>query len=50
MAAEIGSSQPTVARAIGGLEEVGLLEIERRGQGKTNLYILKHTVKPKKRG
>lgn len=50
MAKEIGSSQPTIARAVGELENLGLLEIERRGQGKTNLYILKHTVKPKKRG
>ncbi len=50
MAAEIGTSQPTVARAIGELEDQGLLQIQRRGQGKTNLYILKYTIKPKKRG
>lgn len=49
MATELGSSQPTIARAIKELEEEGWLEIERRGQGKTNIYILKHTVTPKKK-
>ncbi len=48
MAEEIGSSQPTIARAIAELEQQGWLEIQRRGQGKTNIYILKHTVKPRK--
>lgn len=48
MAAELGTSQPTVARAVSDLEKHGLLAIQRRGQGKTNLYVLKFTVKSKK--
>jgi uncharacterized membrane protein len=48
MAEEIGSSKSTVGRAIQELEERGWLEIRRRGQGKTNLYILKYTVLPNK--
>src|SRR5690242_4128352 len=45
MAEDIGSSQPTIARAIKELEAQGWLEIQRRGQGKTNVYILKFTVR-----
>jgi DNA-binding GntR family transcriptional regulator len=48
MAEEIGSSKSTVGRAIQELEERGWLEIRRRGQGKTNLYILQYTVLPNK--
>src|SRR5262245_29517645 len=48
MAEEIGSSKSTVGRAIQELEEEGWLEIQRRGQGKTNLYVLKYTVVSKK--
>lgn len=48
MATELGSSQPTMARAIKELEDGGWLEIQRRGQGKTNIYVLKHTVTPPK--
>ena len=44
MAEEIGSSKSTVGRAVQELEEQGWLEIQRRGQGKTNLYILKYKV------
>ncbi len=47
MAEDLGTSQPTVSRALGELEGDGWLEIVRRGQGKTNVYILKHTVSPK---
>jgi len=52
MAEDIGTSQPTVHRAIKELQEHGWLEIERRGQGKTNIYILKYVVDKhlKKRG
>jgi DNA-binding MarR family transcriptional regulator len=50
MADEIGTSQPTIARALKELEEEGWLEIQRRGQGKTNVYILKYSITPKKRG
>lgn len=45
MAQDIGTSQPTIARAIKELEAAGLLEVQRRGQGKTNLYILKFVVR-----
>src|SRR5262249_19006994 len=44
MAEEIGSSKSTVGRAVQELEEQGWLEIERRGQGKTNVYVLKYKV------
>ena len=45
MGEDIGTSQPTIARAIQELESQGWLEVERRGQGKTNVYILKFVVK-----
>lgn len=48
MAEDIGSSKSTVNRGIQELEAKGWLAIQRRGQGKTNLYVLTHTVKPKK--
>jgi biotin operon repressor len=48
MAEDIGSSQPTIARAIKELEQQGWLQVQRRGQGKTNLYILKFTVRSRK--
>ena len=49
MAKEIGTSQPTVTRSIKELEESGWLEVQRRGQGKTNIYILKYVVKGQNR-
>ena len=45
MAEDMGTSRPTVTKAVGELEKVGYLEIQRRGQGLTNIYILRHTVK-----
>lgn len=45
MAEDIGTSQPTIHRASQELEQEGWLEIQRRGQGKTNVYILKFVVK-----
>lgn len=48
MAEETGVSQPTIARAVKELEKGGWLEIRRRGQGKTNIYILRHTVKSRR--
>lgn len=50
LAEEIGSTRSTVNRGIMELEKSGWLTIERRGQGKTNLYVLKYRVIPKKRG
>ena len=47
MAEEIGSSKSTVGRAVQELEEQGWLEIQRRGQGKTNLYTINFVVKKK---
>lgn len=47
MANDMGLSQQSASRAIIELEKKGCLEIQRRGQGKTNIYILHHTVKPK---
>lgn len=44
MARDIGSSKSAVNRAVLELQKHGWLEIRRRGQGKTNLYVLKHTV------
>src|SRR3712207_2546568 len=44
MAEDIELSQPTIARAVKELEEQGWLEIQRRGQGKTNIYVLKYRI------
>src|SRR5947209_5984221 len=40
MAEEIGSTKSTVNRAIIELENEGWLEVQRRGQGQTNVYVL----------
>src|SRR3954453_4500809 len=48
MGEDLGLSTPTISRAIHELEENELLEIERRGQGKTNIYVLKFRVTLKK--
>lgn len=48
MADDLGTSQPTIARAIQELETHGWLDVQRRGQGKTNLYVLKFTVRAHK--
>ena len=47
MAQEIGAGKRTVVRAVAELERVGYLEVQRRGQGLTNRYVLHHTVKLK---
>jgi hypothetical protein len=44
MATDLGSSQPTIARALKELQIYGWLDIQRRGQGKTNIYVLKYRV------
>jgi hypothetical protein len=49
MAEDIGSSQPTIARAIQELVTRGWLHVERRGQGKTNIYLLKYVVQKEAR-
>ena len=45
MAEEIGATRKTIYTAITELQKAGYLEVERRGQGLTNRYILRHTVK-----
>jgi uncharacterized membrane protein len=44
MATDSGASKSTINRAVIELERAGWLEIQRRGQGKTNVYILKYVV------
>lgn len=48
MAKDMGTSQPTVTRSITELEKAGYMEVQRRGQGLTNLYVLHHTVKKRR--
>jgi hypothetical protein len=48
LAEEIGCKTTRINEALQELKTVGFLEIQRRGQGKTNIYILKHRVKTKK--
>jgi Helix-turn-helix domain len=47
MAADLGLTQPRVAQFIAELKEAGLIEIERRGLGKTNIYTINFIVKKK---
>ena len=44
LAQDLGSSRTTIYRALDELKEQGWLEVERRGLGKTNIYILKYVV------
>jgi hypothetical protein len=46
LAEAIGMSVPSVSAFIKELEAAGLIEIERRGLGKTNLYTINFIVKP----
>ena len=45
MAKEFEIGKRSIVRFLAELEKVGYLEIERRGQGLTNRYILRHTVR-----
>ena len=47
LAEHLGAHVSTVSRAIGELEGCSLIEIERRGQGKTNFYTINFVVKKK---
>ena len=49
LAEHMGTHVSTVSRAITELEDCSLIEIERRGQGKTNFYIVNFVVKKKGR-
>jgi predicted transcriptional regulator len=44
MADDLGSTKSTVNRAILELQKTGWLEVDKRGQGKTNIYTLKYVV------
>ena len=48
VAADIGMTQPRVAQLIAELEQAGLVSIERRGQGKTNIYTIRFRVQRKR--
>jgi predicted transcriptional regulator len=43
----MGTHVSTVSRSIAELEQCGLIEIERRGQGKTNFYTVNFVVRAK---
>lgn len=47
LAEHMGAHVSTVSRAISELEACALIEIERRGQGKTNFYTINFVVKRK---
>jgi hypothetical protein len=47
LAKDIGKTRVSINTAIKNLERNGILEIRRRGQGKTNIYILYITPKKK---
>lgn len=44
LAKDIGMTRPRVTQLIGELEDAGLISIERRGQGKTNVYTIHFRV------
>ena len=45
LADDMGMSRSRVTEFVGELEKVGLISIQRRGQGKTNLYTIHFPVK-----
>jgi len=45
LAEDMGMSRSRVTEFVGELEHAGLISIQRRGQGKTNLYIIHFPVK-----
>ena len=47
LAEHMGTHVSTVSRAMTELEEFSLIEIERRGQGRTNYYTINFVVKKK---
>src|SRR5437764_3874011 len=49
MAEHMGAHVSTVSRAITELEDCSLIDIERRGQGKTNFYTVNFVVRKKSR-
>jgi hypothetical protein len=49
LAADMGVTRPRVTQLIAELETAGLVSIQRRGQGKTNLYQVRFNVTAKPR-
>ncbi len=49
LAEHMGAHVSTVSRSITELEDCSLIEIERRGQGRTNFYTVNFVVKKKSR-
>ena len=49
LAEHMGTHVATVSRAIQELESCSLIDVERRGQGKTNFYTINFVVKRKAR-
>ena len=49
LAKSMGRGVATVNRFVKELEKVGLIDITKRGQGRTNLYKIKFTVTKKRR-
>jgi len=49
LAEHMGTHVATISRAIKELEEFSLIQIERRGQGRTNFYTVNFIVKKKTR-
>ena len=47
LAEHMGAHSSTVSRAMTELEDFSLIEIERRGQGRTNYYTINFVVKKK---
>jgi hypothetical protein len=47
LAEEMGMSRPRVSQFVGELEKAGFITIQRRGQGKTNIYTIHFQVKRK---
>ncbi len=50
LAADMGMSRVRVTQLIGELQQAGLITIERRGLGKTNIYTIHFRVKSKRPG
>lgn len=48
MAKETGMGKRSIVRYIKELQDVGYLDVQRRGQGKTNVYVLSYKAKRKR--
>jgi hypothetical protein len=47
LARDMGLTRPRVTQLLNELQEVGLIQIDRRGQGKTNFYTINFVVRRK---